>query len=57
MVNSALDRYYLDCSVTAGQFLGFLVHERGIEIGLKESRSCEDDEATYYKERVAEAHR
>jgi hypothetical protein len=36
--------------VSAGQFLGFLVHEWGIEIGLKKSRSCKNDGATYYKE-------
>ena len=43
--------------VSAGQFLGSLVHERGVEIGLKNSRSRKDDEATYYKEGVAETHR
>ena len=35
--------------VSAGQFLGFLVPE--------EWRSCEDDEAAYHEEGVAEAHR
>jgi hypothetical protein len=42
--------------ISAGQFLGFLVHERGIEIGLKKSRSCEDNSATYYEEGALAAH-
>ncbi|KAK1620332.1 hypothetical protein QYE76_025849 [Lolium multiflorum] len=36
--------------VTAGQFLGFLVHERGIEIGLKSRRRCTMQPPTTKKE-------
>jgi hypothetical protein len=36
--------------VSAGQFLGFLMHERGIEIGLKIQEAVKNDGATYYKE-------
>ena len=43
--------------VSAGQFLGFLVHERGIEIGLKSQEAVKDNEAAYYEEGVTEAHR
>src|SRR3954466_9166025 len=43
--------------VTAGQFLGFLVHERGFEIGLKSQESSTNNEATYHEERTAVSHR
>ena len=43
--------------VSAIQFLGFLVHERGIEIGLKSQEAVKDNEAAYYEEGVTEAHR
>ena len=43
--------------VSAGQFLGFLVHERGIEIGLKSQEAVKAMKPPSNEERIAEAHR
>ena len=43
--------------VSAGQFLGFLVHERGIEIGLKSQEAVKTMKPPTTKKGVTEAHR
>jgi hypothetical protein len=42
--------------VSAGQFIGFLVHEQGIEIGLKSQEGIKNNGATHYEDGASTTH-